>query len=112
MSFGSKRRAAPEQEVPSGFRAYPDEGFQIQPPSNYWEGNTFIMPGINPGGPTMTSDLSKRFPGLARFLEMPSPSPMGAGPRVGVRPQSPDQAASQTGAQQRSPLQMLLQMKG
>lgn len=67
----------------SGFREYPVEGFQIQPPTNYWEGNNFMMPGIN-ANPTMSSDLTERFPGLASLLRTPSPPPLSGGPFVGA----------------------------
>ena len=78
-----------EGKPQSGFRPYPMEGFQIQPPSNYWQGNNFMMPGINPGGPTMTSDLAERFPGLAQMLKAASPPPLAGGPFVGGAMTSP-----------------------
>lgn len=95
----------------SGFRDYPQQGFQIQPPSNYWEGNNFMMPGINAGGPTMSSDMMERFPGLAGILRVASPPPMAGGPFVGGMPmrQRPQVPGRQQG---RSPLELLMQRKG
>jgi hypothetical protein len=96
-------------DIKSGFRDYPQAGFQIQPPSNYWEGNNFIMPGINPG-PTMSSDLAERFPGLASILRVPSPPPLGGGPFVGGMP---GRGREDGPSAPRNPLQSLLsQIKG
>lgn len=88
----------------SGFRPYPTQGFQIQPQANYWQGNNFHMPGINPGAPQMTSNMMQQFPQLSNILSMRSPpmpfqgvpggGPFSGAPFVGAptSPVSPTQA--------------------
>lgn len=76
----------------SGFRPYPQQGFQIQPPQNYWEGGNFHAPGINSGAPLMTSNIMSNFPALSNILKMQSPQPfqqMGGAPFVGALPTPP-----------------------
>lgn len=76
----------------SGFRPYPQQGFQIQPQQNYWEGGNFHVPGINAGAPLMTSSMMSNFPALSSILKMQSPppmSPIGGTPFVGALPTQP-----------------------
>ena len=82
--------------VPSGFRPYSAQGFQIQAPNNYWQGGNFFMPGISQASPVMTSSIMDRFPGLASVMKSASPPPSYSGmaqiPFVGAPMQSPLQS--------------------
>lgn len=90
----------------SGFRPYPQQGFQIQPPQNYWEGGNFHVPGINAGAPMMTSNMMSNFPALSSILKMQSPPSffqMGGAPLVGGLPTSTP--ATQAPQKKRTPIE-------
>ena len=73
----------------SGFRPYPQQGFQIQPQKNYWQGGNFYAPGVSGSAPMMTSSIMNNFPALAGILKMQSPQPFpqtGGAPFVGALP--------------------------
>lgn len=85
----AKNNANGLADFTSGFRPYPQQGFQIQPPQNYWEGGNFHAPGINAGAPLMTSNMMSNFPALSNILKMQSPPSffqMGGAPFVGGLP--------------------------
>ena len=88
MSFNGDPRSSrnrEDTETKSGFMPYPTQGFQIQPPGNYWQGGNFMMPGIS-NSPIMTSSIMDQFPMLRAILLGQSPPPTPGGGMVGAMP--------------------------
>lgn len=138
MSFGKKKKRAPATpqartyepsnygNFQSGFRPYPASGFMIQPAGNYWDGNDFYMPGINPSQPTMRSmlqmpgemgamgkvmaDEPQINPGMPMGMSMGTPQ----GPSVGgFNPQALMEMSAGAGQPSMDPRQMMLsRLKG